>query len=562
VKKIWVAAPAVAIAAPLVLAICLSAASTPAPTLELAHNVAALPKFAAPARVTVSTVTPTWATVRFVLPSADRAATGEQVVVYPAGSQGASTAFTATVARSPVTITGLKPSTVYYAEVSVNAVRGRGASSWATSSGFTTGTESVTPASDYSPAAATPTATPPAALTPAAAPTPTPTPASTSGFASISWPTTFNPAHWPSTSAPIPFPAPSPAAPTPTPTVAVTAATPWPTSSAATATASPTLPAATASPASPTTATASPTPTPTPTPTATPTPTPTPLFPTSTPTPTSTSTSAPSSAAGTPYASALSSYSTLAQSYSATDIINGGWAQDANDTNEGGGTCPVANTSYSSSLNAVVLTTAGQPATGGSTDCAHIRSQFTVPTSGDVVEAEIWLPSLSSAATVNGSSYPAGTLLDWASMWTDGANSTNGTENWPADTEIDAVETQYGANYVSVHYGAVAATGGSTGVWTTEPQGWQPAGAGYGTANAGVPNVRPGWNVVDIEFTGTDANIYYNGELFTTVPGSALTHDPAYLNFGISGPNGYDLNYPLWPAGPATEDIQYVKVFT
>jgi hypothetical protein len=208
------------------------------------------------------------------------------------------------------------------------------------------------------------------------------------------------------------------------------------------------------------------------------------------------------------------------------------------------------------------MTTAGQPSTAGSTDCGHIRSQFTVPTSGDVVESEIWLPSLSSAVTANGTTYPAGALLDWASMWTDGADSVNGTENWPADTEIDAVETQYGANYVSVHSGSISATGGSTGDWTTEPQGWEPGGAVYATPNAGVANVQPGWNVVDIEFTSTDANIYFNGALYVTVPASQLTHDPAYLDFGISGPNGADPNSTSWPAGPATEDVAYVKVFS
>jgi hypothetical protein len=244
-------------------------------------------------------------------------------------------------------------------------------------------------------------------------------------------------------------------------------------------------------------------------------------------------------------------------------MINGGWAQAANDTAEGGGTCPVANTTYSSALNAVVMTTAGQPANpGNNTDCAHIRSQLTVPTSGDVVEAAIWLPSLSSPVTVNGTTFPAGTLLDWASMWTDGADSTNGPENWPADTEIDAVETQYGVNYVSVHSGSISANGGSTGIWTTEPQGWEAPGATYAATNPGVANVQPGWNIVDIEFTSTDANIYFNGALFVTIPGSILTHDPAYLDFGISGPNGTDSNYTMWPAGPATEDVQYVKVFS
>jgi hypothetical protein len=273
----------------------------------------------------------------------------------------------------------------------------------------------------------------------------------------------------------------------------------------------------------------------------------------------------PASAASSgsaPSAPALSSYRTLAQSYSARDIIKDGWAQDANATAEGDGTCAVANAAYSSSLNAVVLRTTGQPSTAGSATCGHIRSQHTVPTSGDVVEAKIWLPSLGSAQTFNGTSYPAGTILDWPTMWMNGANSTNGTESWPADTEVDAVETQYGKNYVTVHYGSRTTSGDSTGNWTTLPRGWAGAGATYATPNAGASNVRPGRNTVDIEFTRTVANIYYNGKLYVTIQASALSHKPAYLNFGMSGSNGKDPNNPTWPASPGTEDVQYVKVFT
>jgi hypothetical protein len=241
-------------------------------------------------------------------------------------------------------------------------------------------------------------------------------------------------------------------------------------------------------------------------------------------------------------------------------MVNGGWAADANATQEGGGTCPTGNTTYSSALDAVVMSVNGTAETSTNTDCAHIRSQYTVPTSGDVVEARIWLPSLSSSGTFAGDTYPAGTLIDWASMWTDGANSTNGSENWPADTEVDAVETQYGTNYTSVHYGSVAKTGGSTGDWTTEPKGWEAAGAIYATPSGA--NVSGGWNIVDIEFTSTVANIYFNGSLFVTIPSNVLSHKPAYLNFGISGPNGYDSNYPKWPAGASSEAVQYVKVFS
>jgi hypothetical protein len=394
-KKLWVAVASV-ITAPLVLATPVSAASTP--------------KFAEPASVSVSSVTTAKAAVKFVLPSADRAAKNESVIVYSASNPSAKAAFRATVTKSAVSVTGLKPSTGYYAKISVNAANGHAASAWKVSPKFTT-------------AKAT-------------------------------------------------------------------------------------------------------------------------------------------SSGAVPYAPALSSYSTLAQSYSASDIINDGWAQDANDTDEGDSTCAVANTTYSSSLDAAVMSTTGEPSTAGSADCGHIRSQYTVPTSGDVVEAKIWLPSLSSAQTFDGSSYPAGTLTDWPTMWTNGADSTNGTENWPADTEIDAVEAMYGANYVSVHYGSLTTSGGSSGNWTTEPQGWAGSDATYATPNAGVPSVQPGWNVVDVEFTSTVANIYYNGELYVTIPASALSHDPAYLNFGISGSNGNDPNYPSWPAGPGTEDIQYVQVFT
>jgi hypothetical protein len=498
VKKRWAAAPVV-IAAPLVLAVAINAASGPATTVQLSGASAVAPKFAVPADVTVSAVMPTWATVRFVLPAADQAATSEEIVFFPVRGQSVSTALGATVAGSPVTLYGLQPSTSYHVEVSVNGAEGHAASAWTASSEFTTAAAATPTVATSTPASATPA--PP--TTPA---TLTPDPGAT-GFSSFltPWqgfdvPTATSAATSPGALAP--------ASGTSGTSGALTAA-PWPASAGATA-----------------------------------------------------STSTPASTATVPYAPALSSYNVVAQTYSATDIVNGGWAQAANDTAEGAQTCPVANTSYSSALDAVVLTTGGTPHAGATTDCAHIRSQLTVPTSGDVVEAKIWLPSLSSAVTMNGTTFPAGTLLDWTSMWTDGAASTNGTENWPADTEIDAVETQYGANYVSVHYGSVAASGGSTGNWTTEPQGWEAAGTSYATPNAGAANVQAGWNVVDIEFTSTDANIYINGALFVTVPGSVLTHDPAYLDFGISGPDGSNSNYQSWPAGPATEDVQYVRVFS
>ena len=477
VKKRWIAAPVV-IAAPLVLAISHAASFTSSTTLQLSGATQVMSRFAVPANVTVSSVTPTWATVRFVLPSADAAAVSEEVVVYSVTNGSATVASSGTVTGSPATVTGLRPSTSYIAAVSVNAAQGNAASSWTMSSAFVTA------------AAVRLLRLRTLRRPPLRPPRPCRRPCPRRPRRPLRLPRlpgrrfTAFPGSWPTF---------DPSFPAPGPTAGSAAPAAWPISAAATATTAPPV----------------------------------------------TSSTAASSTAAVPYAPALSSYNVLAQSYSATDIINDGWAQDANDTAEGAVTCPVANTSYSSALGAVVMTTGGTPVTAGNgADCSHIRSQFTVPTSGDVVEAEIWLPSLSSAETAGGTSYPAGTLLDWASMWTDGADSTNGTENWPADTEVDAVESQYGANYISIHYGGAAAGGGSTGNWTTAPQGWGPAGTTFATPNAGAANVQPGWNVVDIEFTSADANIYFNGQLFVTVPGSVLTHDPAYLDFGISGPNG------------------------
>src|SRR5580693_2756978 len=115
-KKHWVAAAA-ATATLLALAVTIAEETGSAGKLVFADSARYTPVFQAPTSVTVSSITATGATVKFALPSADGAATSEQVIVYQAGNQGAR-AFSGTVTRSPVTVTGLKASTGYYAEVS------------------------------------------------------------------------------------------------------------------------------------------------------------------------------------------------------------------------------------------------------------------------------------------------------------------------------------------------------------------------------------------------------------------------------------------------------------
>ena len=169
-KKLWVAIAAV-MTASLVLAICAAGASTPARVLAMSAAAATTPRFAQPTSVSVSSVTATGAVVKFVLPFSDRTATSERVVVYPSSNPN-TTAFSATVSKSPVTVTGLNPSTRYNAEVSVNAANGHAASAWTVSSRFTTGTAPVKPTPTPTPTTSSPTPTP----TPTtSSPTPTPT---------------------------------------------------------------------------------------------------------------------------------------------------------------------------------------------------------------------------------------------------------------------------------------------------------------------------------------------------------------------------------------------------
>jgi hypothetical protein len=215
-------------------------------------------------------------------------------------------------------------------------------------------------------------------------------------------------------------------------------------------------------------------------------------------------------------------------------MISGNWAQAANNTQEGGGSCPTGNATYDSTNDAVKLSTKGTTASAGSnSDCGHIRSANLVSTNGTVVESRIYLPGSGS------------TLIDWASYWTDGTN-------WPLTGELDAIETQYGQSYVTYHYGSNNSSIGSAP--------WDSPKLSSTAANDAVP----GWNTVDMEFQANyaAANVYINGKLYTTVPGNVLAHNSQYINWGISGPNADDPNNGSWPKGAGYEEVQYLKVFT
>src|SRR5262249_5834180 len=143
--------------APLVLAVAINAASKSSTTVGLSGASEVMRKFAGPGRVTVLSATPTGATVSFILPTADTAATSEEIVLTPVSGQSVTQALGASVAGSPVTLTGLQPSTRYHVVVSVNGVQGRAASGWTTSPEFIT---AAAPAPTDSPTVATSTSAP------------------------------------------------------------------------------------------------------------------------------------------------------------------------------------------------------------------------------------------------------------------------------------------------------------------------------------------------------------------------------------------------------------------
>jgi hypothetical protein len=121
--------------------------------------------------------------------------------------------------------------------------------------------------------------------------------------------------------------------------------------------------------------------------------------------------------------------------------------------------------------------------TGASNDCTDLQSPHAYPTTdGYVYEADIYFSS----------------AKNWGGFWMYG-------NDWPADGEIDALETNLETNYVSYHF---ADSSGQ--------------GVEYSTANGSLtadsPNITPGWHVVDISFGNGDISVWYDGKQYVNVP--------------------------------------------
>ncbi len=129
-------------------------------------------------------------------------------------------------------------------------------------------------------------------------------------------------------------------------------------------------------------------------------------------------------------------------------------------------------------------------------------------------------------------------------------------------SELDAVEDNYGANYLTWHYASCnsQATSStiSTGPWQYDCK-----------TNAPAPRTRnitaPSWNIVDIAFTATGFSVYYNGKLFDSIKENVTTSgkDPMWLTVSESSCKQPSFNACAKgiSGGPGNVQVRYIRVF-
>lgn len=156
--------------------------------------------------------------------------------------------------------------------------------------------------------------------------------------------------------------------------------------------------------------------------------------------------------------------------------------------------------------------------TGAFANCAEIYTPFTISTASGVVEVKF--------RTMGNGHYK---FVDWPAVWLSGSA-------WPVTGEIDAFEAIGGNNNVTYHYGT-----NNSSVSTSSK-----------ALKEASPNIKPGWNVVDIAMSHQQYQIYYNGKPFTTIKGSIVTNKPMTLLFDVTN---------MVKGVHTTMQIGYVRVF-
>lgn len=227
--------------------------------------------------------------------------------------------------------------------------------------------------------------------------------------------------------------------------------------------------------------------------------------------------------ASAPLPTALSGQK-LVQQFSPGTLAGSTW----NPTNAPGN-CPVTR-------NGAFVNAAGYAeidTTGATGDCRSMQS-----------------PAASLLPTAPGDTYEAllnfSSFQDWPAFWMYGSN-------WPNQGEIDAVEGGPGSSSVTWH---------QAGNYTIGPDSWD----NKQVPLAGAPDIKPGtWTTVDISFTTSGVDVYYNGLLYTHIPETVTTggKDPMYLTLSEGSCNAGGANVCNGGTSPAgSVQAQWVREFS
>lgn len=167
------------------------------------------------------------------------------------------------------------------------------------------------------------------------------------------------------------------------------------------------------------------------------------------------------------------------------------------------GNCP-ANASQVSDHGAAVAVVT----TGKNGNCSSIQSLHTYPVSnGYVYEAKVYFSAIPGTKQ----------FADWDSFWMYG-------NKWPSGGELDAVETTFGTQFLSYHYGS-----SNSAVSTcNKSNGCDPSA---GVVKALSANIKPGWHIIDIAYGSHRIQVFYDGREYASISGSFVNPKSAWITF-------------------------------
>lgn len=157
-----------------------------------------------------------------------------------------------------------------------------------------------------------------------------------------------------------------------------------------------------------------------------------------------------------------------------------------------------------------------------------------------------------SLSTAPGTTYEAllnfSSFQDWPAFWMYGSD-------WPNGGEIDAVEGGPGVSGVTWH---------QSGNYTIGPDPWDDQQVSLASGHP-ADIAANSWTTVDISFTTTGVDVYYNGSLYVHIPETVTTGgtDPMFLTISEGSCNAEGTNVCNGGTAPAgSVQAQYVSEFS